>query len=410
MKNRFFAYIVALFTILSVLSTGVFAARDNYSFSATLDRACVTNDSDKYVTVTISSGVPLTAACYRVHLLDTQFEPISATSVADPENPEFMLAEFFVNNEGSLVDWYGNDDGINDTAKVPEFLSVTYLIPAGTKPGTYVIGATKIDIDDEDFNKITETASALITVTVTGSGEACEHVPAEAVRMNEVFADCTTGGFYNSIVYCSKCGKELSRKAVNTKPIGHDISAIPSADGSTVSGICVECDDMVGTISDSGRSLTVSNVVFINAYAQLSGFENIDVSEKGGLLEWRNVDITDENATYATATKITQGLIYNAATKEYTQKTEAISSKNYSDDIYLRIYIEVSDGVYLYGPLVKYSVRQHFENKICKYSLGTTVRQRALADTYTSFINSDTPLLLHPGNNRVALAILQTRT
>ena len=58
----------------------------------------------------------------------------------------------------------------------------------------------------------------LITVT-DGSHE---HTPAEAVRENEVPADCTNDGSYESVVYCAECGEEISRETVTVPALGHD--------------------------------------------------------------------------------------------------------------------------------------------------------------------------------------------
>ena len=52
--------------------------------------------------------------------------------------------------------------------------------------------------------------------------ETHEHVAAEAVTENEVKATCERGGSYDTVVYCSECGEELSRETVTTNPLGHD--------------------------------------------------------------------------------------------------------------------------------------------------------------------------------------------
>ena len=49
-----------------------------------------------------------------------------------------------------------------------------------------------------------------------------EHTPAEAVRENEVPADCTNDGSYESVVYCAECGEEISRETVTVPALGHD--------------------------------------------------------------------------------------------------------------------------------------------------------------------------------------------
>lgn len=51
------------------------------------------------------------------------------------------------------------------------------------------------------------------------------HAPAEAVRENETAATCSGGGYYDSVVYCSRCGEELSRGKVTIDATGHSPAA-----------------------------------------------------------------------------------------------------------------------------------------------------------------------------------------
>ena len=63
------------------------------------------------------------------------------------------------------------------------------------------------------------------------------HMPGEVVIENETAATCETTGSYDEVVYCTVCGKELSRETVDTPALGHDWGT-PSyswaADNSTV--------------------------------------------------------------------------------------------------------------------------------------------------------------------------------
>ena len=51
------------------------------------------------------------------------------------------------------------------------------------------------------------------------------HAPAEAVRENESAATCVLAGSYDSVVYCSRCGEELSREKVTVDATGHSPAA-----------------------------------------------------------------------------------------------------------------------------------------------------------------------------------------
>ena len=48
------------------------------------------------------------------------------------------------------------------------------------------------------------------------------HTPGEATVENNVAPTCTAGGSYDSVVYCSVCGNELSRTPVTVGALGHD--------------------------------------------------------------------------------------------------------------------------------------------------------------------------------------------
>lgn len=47
------------------------------------------------------------------------------------------------------------------------------------------------------------------------------HTPENPVKKNETPATCTESGSYDEVVYCSDCGNELSRKTIETNPLGH---------------------------------------------------------------------------------------------------------------------------------------------------------------------------------------------
>ena len=49
-----------------------------------------------------------------------------------------------------------------------------------------------------------------------------EHTPGEPVIENAVDATCDEGGHYDSVVYCTACGAELSRNTVYTDALGHN--------------------------------------------------------------------------------------------------------------------------------------------------------------------------------------------
>ncbi len=79
------------------------------------------------------------------------------------------------------------------------------------------------------FAAISEVAPIRVTKIVLGE---CDHVGGEPVRENEVAADCENAGSYDSVVYCTECGEEISRETVTVPALGHDF----------VNGECSRCD------------------------------------------------------------------------------------------------------------------------------------------------------------------------
>ncbi len=89
------------------------------------------------------------------------------------------------------------------------------------------------------------------------------HVSTPAVKENEVLATCSSGGSYDSVVYCNTCGAEFSRTKINTSKLGHDFKfyiangdATCEVDG-TKTAKCENCEE-TDTITDVGSKLKFS--------------------------------------------------------------------------------------------------------------------------------------------------------
>ena len=77
-----------------------------------------------------------------------------------------------------------------------------------------------------------EDTSTVISI----KGTKCEHVAGAAVHENEVAATCGTPGHYDEVVYCSKCGAEMSRETKTIPATGkHTEEVIPA-----VAATCTE--------------------------------------------------------------------------------------------------------------------------------------------------------------------------
>ena len=127
---------------------------------------------------------------------------------------------------------------------------------------TVVIPATGHDYAAEvTAPTCTEQGYTTYTCTVCGDSyvadykDALGHAAAEAVVENEVAADCVNDGSYDSVVYCSVCGEELSREANTIAALGHTeaeaveenrVEATCTVDGSYDTVVyCTVCGDEV---------------------------------------------------------------------------------------------------------------------------------------------------------------------
>ena len=104
---------------------------------------------------------------------------------------------------------------------------------------------------DEDAT--TATTAEDVVIAATG------HTAGDAVTENEVAASCTEGGSYDTVVYCSVCGTELSRETTAVAATGHSYVAVVTAPTSTEQGYttytCSVCGDTyVGDYTDATGS------------------------------------------------------------------------------------------------------------------------------------------------------------
>ena len=73
------------------------------------------------------------------------------------------------------------------------------------------------------------------------------HTPGSSVVENNVQPTCTRPGSYDSVVYCTGCGEELSRETVSVNPLGHNYYPVVTPPGCTEGGytthVCSRCGD-----------------------------------------------------------------------------------------------------------------------------------------------------------------------
>ena len=73
------------------------------------------------------------------------------------------------------------------------------------------------------------------------------HTEGEAVVENEDAADCVNAGSYDSVVYCTVCGAEVSRETIQVDALGHKYESVVTAPTCTTGGYtthtCTVCGD-----------------------------------------------------------------------------------------------------------------------------------------------------------------------
>lgn len=122
------------------------------------------------------------------------------------------------------------------------------------------------------------------TVTVPATG----HAPSSAVTENAVPATCTEDGSYESVVYCSTCGEEINRTTVPVPATGHNY----------VDGVCSICQDHKYIVGDIDGSNTVDhNDAIYLLLSIMFGEENYPLDNAPGDIDGNGI-VNQDDAIY----------------------------------------------------------------------------------------------------------------
>ncbi|MCD7868906.1 MAG: leucine-rich repeat protein, partial [Clostridiales bacterium] len=215
-------YRVELCTGITAVSTQyVSAVSGQTSYSCTFDASDLAGDYYARVTaiaptnstVSISASTPVTSGLLAIYSPRTiyfasegRYNTISATTGSDgtlysletPTRPGYIFNG-----------WYTEKDGGEEVTTSTVFTSDQVVY------GQWTLCTHK-------GNEAQPTCTEDATCSVCGGTiEATGHTAGEAVKENEVAATCSTEGSYDSVVYCSVCGEEISRETVTVAATGH---------------------------------------------------------------------------------------------------------------------------------------------------------------------------------------------
>ena len=126
----------------------------------------------------------------------------------------------------------------------------------------------------------------------------------------------------------------------------------------------------IPTISPKYPTLVFEDVVFLNVYFTPS---DLSCVKEMGLLTW---SIAPTTGTIDNAGAVIPGYVYESESGLYRVRTEGIPAKKMSDTVYFKIYLQLTDGSYVYTNLLNYSPKT-FANNILN-TAGYSTKAKAL--------------------------------
>lgn len=126
------------------------------------------------------------------------------------------------------------------------FISLDFRKTAENTQGALFVGRSTSE--EINLNNIVSTGQTVIYDGVDPTvNEEVEHTPGEAVTENLIQPDCENSGSYDSVIYCTFCGDEISRETIVTDALGHKYEGVVTApdcvNGGYTTYTCSVCGD-----------------------------------------------------------------------------------------------------------------------------------------------------------------------
>ncbi len=163
----------------------------------------------------------------------------------------------------------------------------------------------------------TENGGGEYTCSVCGTTKtdiipAGAHVPKDAVKENEKAATYTAAGSYESVVYCSLCGVELSRETVTVPMLAKKANTL------VAKGKTVKAKPNKKTVIKKAKAFTIKNAQGAVTFKKAKGNKKITVAKNGKITVKKGL----KKGTYKIKVKVTAAgnAEYKAAVKTVTVK------------------------------------------------------------------------------------------
>ena len=181
-----------------------------------------------------------------------KYKAVYATWASDSSRSYYLTK---LSEEEKIVSFTlkANED-IEDLSELI-FINMDFLKTSNNPQGAFFVGRSTSE--GINLNNIVSTGQTIIYKGVDPTvNDEIEHIPGEAVTENLVLPDCENKGSYDSVIYCTFCGDEISRETMVIEALGHKYDGVVTApdcvnDGYTTYTCSVCGDEYISDPTDA---------------------------------------------------------------------------------------------------------------------------------------------------------------